>query len=43
VVVVTAVKPRRSRIGRLSLEASTSMKRKPRWAASLARHATVAR
>jgi len=43
VVVVTALKPRRSRIGRLSLGASTSMKRKPRSAARLALYATEAR
>ena len=43
VVVVTELKPRRSRIGRLSLDASTSTKRKPRSAARLARCATVAR
>ena len=43
VVVVTAVNPSRSRIGRLSLDASTSRKRKPRRAATPARCATVAR
>ena len=43
VVVVTTLKPSRSRIGLLSLDASTSRKRKPRSAARLARCATVAR
>lgn len=43
VVVVTGVKPRRSRIGRLSAEASVSRYRKPRATARLARWATSAR
>src|SRR4029077_6466200 len=42
VVVVTGTKPRRSRIGRLSSDASTSRRRWPRSAARLARCATVA-
>ena len=43
IVVVTATNPSRSRIGRLSSEASTSMKRRPRSAARVARWATSAR
>jgi hypothetical protein len=43
VVVVTGTNPSRSRIGRLSSDASTSRYRKPRSRARFARYATVAR
>jgi hypothetical protein len=43
VVVVTALKPNRSSIGRLSDDASTCRYRNPRSEARLARYVTIAR